>query len=352
MHRRSGAARLRHGNAPILPWRIAPVTLSCVVVMLVAILGISPGTGSTRAVRGDRSDPLPSACATPATCAPSAPSDARLTAADQSRAIVPPNHPGANVPTQVAFNCDLYAIDETSDCIYSSLLNINYARSLEGVGPMVLPANYTSMAPYQQLFVVFNLERTSRGLPPLVELDASADNDAWVAALNSTDPPAPGSSTFQTGPSIAAFGVGNALQADWEWMYTDGCYPYIGNAGCTSISPSDPAGWGHRDAILGNYGSASAAAGTGEATASSGAYPGLPTWTAEFGQAIGGVPNAGTVFLNLRRLSLGRRPSHRPAESLQRWCRFHHHHPGRLPERGDVGGPRRPRVCDLAVGDE
>ncbi len=163
---------------------------------------------------------------------------------------------------------------------------------------MVLPANYTSMAPYQQLFVVFNLERTSRGLPPLVELDASADNDAWVAALNSTDPPAPGSSTFQTGPSIAAFGVGNALQADWEWMYTDGCYPYIGNAGCTSISPSDPAGWGHRDAILGNYGSASAAAGTGEATASSGAYPGLPTWTAEFGQAIGGVPNAGTVFLN------------------------------------------------------
>ena len=34
--------------------------------------------------------------------------------------------------------------------------------------------------------------------------------------------------------------MGNALQADWEWMYTDGCYPYVGNAGCTSESPDDP----------------------------------------------------------------------------------------------------------------
>jgi hypothetical protein len=213
-------------------------------------------------------------------------------------AIVPPNHPGANVAAQVGFNCDLYAIDDTPDCIYSSLLNINYARSLEGLGPMILPDDYTSLAPAQQLFVIFNLERTSRGLPALTELDASADNDALAGALASTDPASSGSSSFQAGPSIAAFEVGNALQADWEWMYTDGCYPYRGNAGCTSTSPNDPAGWSHRDDILGNYGSASAAAGAAEATATSGPYPGMLTWTAEFGQAVGSVPNGATAFLN------------------------------------------------------
>jgi len=224
--------------------------------------------------------------------------DAALAAHVQSHAIVPPNHPAANVPTQVPANCDLFAIDNTADCIFSTLLNINYARSLEGVGPMILPGTYFGMTPSEQLFVLFNLERTSRGLPALVELDASADNEAWMAALASTDPGSHGSSTFQAGPSIAAFGIGNALQADWEWMYTDGCYPYVGNAGCTSTSPNDPGGWGHRNAILGNYGSAAPAAGAAEATASSGPYPGSLTWTAEFGTSLAPVPNAATALLN------------------------------------------------------
>jgi IPT/TIG domain len=220
-----------------------------------------------------------------------------LTADDQPHAILPPNNPYSNIPSQVPFNCDLYALDDTPDCIYSSLLNINYARSLEGVGPMVLPSNYVDLPPAEQLFVVFNLERTGRGLPAFVELDASADNDALIGALGSTDPAAPGSSTFQAGPSIAAFGIGNALQADWEWMYTDGCYPYVGNAGCTSTSPTDPAGWNHRDAILGNYGAAPVA-GAAEATATSGSYPGALTWTAEFGEPLVGIPNGATAFLN------------------------------------------------------
>ena len=85
---------------------------------------------------------------------------------DQGRAILPPNHPSANVPAQVGFNCDLFALDNTPDCIYSALLDIDYARSIEGVGPMILPNDYVGLAPAQQLFVVFNLERTSRGSRP------------------------------------------------------------------------------------------------------------------------------------------------------------------------------------------
>ncbi|HXQ62362.1 MAG TPA: IPT/TIG domain-containing protein [Acidimicrobiales bacterium] len=212
-------------------------------------------------------------------------------------ATLPRSDPYANVQPQVGFNCDLFALDNTPDCIYSALLNINYARSLEGVGPMILPSDYASMAPSEQLFVLFNLERTSRGLPPLLELDASADADAAIGARGSNDPPLQGSSTFQPGAGIAAFEVGNALQADWEWMYTDGCYPYRGSGTCTSVSPTDPGGWIHRNDILGNYGSLPAA-GAAEATATSGRYPGVPAWTAELGSSQAAVPNPDTAFLN------------------------------------------------------
>ena len=225
----------------------------------------------------------------------------------------------------------MFVIDNSADCIYSALLDINYARSLEGVGPMILPVDYASLPPSEQLFVIFNLERTARGLPALTELDASADNDALGAALGSTDPGSTGTPSFSAGPSIAAFGIGNALQADWEWMYTDGCYPYVGNAGCTSTSPNDPAGWGHRAIILGNYGSASAAAGAAEATATSGPYPGMLTWTAVFGQSTVAVPNAATAFLNAS-VSY---PSSAPPYLVRlnpsrRWRRLDHNDPGRL----------------------
>jgi hypothetical protein len=219
------------------------------------------------------------------------------TAVNPAHAMVPPADPGSNVPLQVPVNCDNFAVDNTPGCIYSALVDINYGRSLEGVGPMILPADYSVLPPSEQLLVVFNLERTGRGLPAFSELDAGADNDALVGALGSSDPPIQSTSNFQAGPGIAAFGIGNALVADWEWMYTDGCYPYRGSADCTSISPTDPGGWMHRNAILGNYGSESAA-GAAEATATSGNYPGLLTWTAEFGEAEGGVPNGDTVFLN------------------------------------------------------
>ncbi|HEY7947215.1 MAG TPA: IPT/TIG domain-containing protein [Acidimicrobiales bacterium] len=225
-----------------------------------------------------------------------APTTAVDAAAGRPATFLPPANPPSNVRSQVPFNCDNFAIDNTPNCIYSALLNINYARSLEGVGPMVLPISYASMPPAEQLLVIFNLERTSRGLPAFAELDATADNDALIGAQGSTDPPNQGSWSFQAGPSIAAFGIGTALEADWEWMYTDGCYPYVGNANCSSISPNDPGGWGHRDAILGNYGPP--AVGTAEATASSGSFPGMLTWTAELGSSLAAVPNADTAFLD------------------------------------------------------
>jgi len=263
--RERGGARRDNGRHSVS--RRSSISLSVVAAVAGVLLGVSAPTASAAVVGSGR----------PA-------------------AILPPANPFSNVPLQVPFNCDNFAVDNSPNCIYSALLNINGARALEGVGPMVLPTDYPALPPAEQLFVIFNLERTSRGLPPFAELDASADNDAQIGADGSGDPPIQGSWSFQAGPSIAAFGIGTALEADWEWMYTDGCYPYVGNANCRSVSPNDPGGWGHRDAILGGYGSP--AAGAAEASATSGSFPGMLTWTAEFGSSAAPVPNADTAFLD------------------------------------------------------
>src|SRR5580658_6506676 len=170
MHGRSGT-RLRRGTTHDRTRHMGWFGTGVVGVLLVTTLSVATSTGSTVRSRGE---------------ARATPSAAVLTAHQQ--AIVPPNHPLANVQAQVPFNCDQFALDNTPGCIYSALLNINYGRSLEGVGPMILPTDYPDLPPAEQLFVVFNLERTARGLPALVELDASADNDALAGSLASTDP--------------------------------------------------------------------------------------------------------------------------------------------------------------------
>ena len=59
--------------------------------------------------------------------------------------IVPPANPAVNIPPQVMPHCTPTPVDDTSaGCIDSVLHNINYARSLEGLGPMVLPSGYAS----------------------------------------------------------------------------------------------------------------------------------------------------------------------------------------------------------------
>lgn len=49
---------------------------------------------------------------------------------------------------------------------------INNAHALEKLPPLRLPANYYHLNPSQQQFILLNLERTERGLPPL-EMDAT-----------------------------------------------------------------------------------------------------------------------------------------------------------------------------------
>ena len=58
---------------------------------------------------------------------------------------------------------DYLSTNSESDAIAA----IDNARDLENLPPLHLPANYYHLEPPQQQFILLNLERTARGLPPL-----------------------------------------------------------------------------------------------------------------------------------------------------------------------------------------
>ncbi len=129
---------------------------------------------------------------------------------------------------------------------------IDSARALEGVGPMTLPADFGSLTTEQQTFVVTNLERVDRGLPPVAGMVDSLNALASDAAVADADPRLADWSVglFQvSGWSSIWAGDLNALASDYDWMYNDGWGPDGSyNLDCQSAGASGC--WGHRHAIL------------------------------------------------------------------------------------------------------
>lgn len=158
------------------------------------------------------------------------------------------------VTSQLSFPADA----NTPSCAKYILVAIDAARRDERAGPMVLPSNWYSLTPQEQLFVVADLERTARGLPPYLGLNAALSADAQRAANGDTDPGVAAGFAIATDPEgdeamggAWAFGF-SVLGADYEWMYDDG---WGGSVGATSnslcTSPTAPACWAHRDELLG-----------------------------------------------------------------------------------------------------
>jgi hypothetical protein len=151
------------------------------------------------------------------------------------------------------------AYTNAQGCTNYVLQAINGARADENLAAMVLPTNWYSLSAAQQLFVVANLERTARGLPAYLGINAALSANAQHAAQLNTDP------TAAAGFAIALDaqgrpGMGGAwaegfsvLAADYFWMYDDG---WGGSAAATSnidcTSPSAAGCWGHRDELLGS----------------------------------------------------------------------------------------------------
>jgi hypothetical protein len=111
---------------------------------------------------------------------------------------------------------------------------------------MVLPSDWASLTPAEQLFVATNLERTARGLPPIAGLDPALDQAAMGGAAGGADPAPPAGYPFQLWTANWAGALGNPLEAIDLWMYDDG--PGSANVDCPSAGA--PGCWGHRDNIL------------------------------------------------------------------------------------------------------
>jgi hypothetical protein len=134
---------------------------------------------------------------------------------------------------------------------------VNAARSAqEGLSPLRLNiSRYNRLTIAEQLFVMANLERVSRGEVPIYALTATLNAFAALGVRDGRDPE-PGAGWIGNGfESIWSASPPSRTQmvffADLGWVYEDGPPPYHAsffNADCSRRGMSGC--WGHRDAIL------------------------------------------------------------------------------------------------------
>lgn len=142
------------------------------------------------------------------------------------------------------------ALDTSASCTAAAVAAIDRARRSEHVAALVLPRDWAALSVPEQLFVIADLERVARGVPPLTGLVPALDAAATAGARADADPLYP-LSAAQPGPEASNWAGGqySALIADYAWMYQDGWGPGNGNGDCSG--PGARGCWGHRDDILG-----------------------------------------------------------------------------------------------------
>ncbi|HSZ35477.1 MAG TPA: hypothetical protein VK773_00180 [Acidimicrobiales bacterium] len=162
--------------------------------------------------------------------------------ATPSNSVVPtPNYPNSCAPV---------GEDSSTTCIRLTLAAIDNARAGEGLGPMLLPADFAQLTVPEQLFVVLNRERVDRGLAPFTGLSTVLDATAQKGADTANLPPRPGRAYAAEGAEwIGA--VDNGLDADYQWLYDDG--PDSGVPNCSSTRSSGC--WADRQIVLQRFGS-------------------------------------------------------------------------------------------------
>lgn len=141
-------------------------------------------------------------------------------------------------------------------CMKQELAAIRNARKHEHVKRprLILPRNFSHLSAPQQVFVVTDLERVSRGLRPFRGLTQQLSNVAHASAVSNTDPMLATTAMrtlhiYEYG-SIWASDYG-PLAADYDWMYNDGYSSAGVNLACPA--PGSQGCWGHRENILGGY---------------------------------------------------------------------------------------------------
>ena len=225
-----GTGTEKRGRRGRIGHLVAGAVLSLVPTTTVVVL--SAGTPVLHAAAPHQAQPVPVTKAYP-----------------QSRqGILPPNEPPQNIPPNPNFlyDCNGAHYDDSSGCVNATLQAIGNAREQEGLPGMVLPTDWNSLSPPVQMYVVTNLERTVRGLPPLSAMASALDQASVAGAQQNADPTPPSGFPWTSWGSNWAGAVGNPLEAMYFWMYDDGMGS--SNIDCTQSNQSGC--WGHRNNVL------------------------------------------------------------------------------------------------------
>ena len=205
---------------------------------------------------------------------------ALLTAASSNVAsaagIVPPRDPAGNVTAVPAYNTvagRMYQVGAalppcwqwragklspdaaSTACVSAEIEATARAHRLEHIAAVALPRDFAHLSSEEQLLVLVDLERVSRGEAPVLGLTRAADALAQRGAQLNQDPvlPSPHAITGATGGWTANWAAAvSPLDANYSWMYLDG-WAGVGktfNYLCTSAHASGC--WGHRNDILVN----------------------------------------------------------------------------------------------------
>jgi len=185
----------------------------------------------------------------------------------------PFSNPAANLPTPADVDgggspCVPAGGDRWTACNRILLAAINSAQVTEHLRGFTLPSDFLALSPAQQLFVWVNLERISRGVPPLVGLSpylsalatAAVKKGTYVHFQKSYGPVTVAVAPHTRDYAWSAFvdggsGMSMAGGPVFTWMYQDGwggagrSFGGTPNGACTS--PKAAGCWRDRDGLLG-----------------------------------------------------------------------------------------------------
>ena len=134
------------------------------------------------------------------------------------------------------------------ECVNAGVYYLDKARAKLGEHAYALPADFPSLGPARQMFILTNLDRIAYDLPPITGLTDALNHDAYVTGIKQESDPLPSDPTGEINEwtSNWAGGFENAPLAYEAWMYDDGLGS--SNVDCTPSYRS--ACWGHRHDIL------------------------------------------------------------------------------------------------------
>jgi len=138
-----------------------------------------------------------------------------------------------------------------AQCVNAAVYYLDKARSRVHLPPYALPANFVSLSPTRQMFILINLDRIAYGVRPIPGMTSALNHDALASGVWPADDPRlsnpTGITVWWPGWAGAFY---NAPMAYETWVWNDGLGST--NPRCTSTDHSRC--WGHRHSVLWRYG--------------------------------------------------------------------------------------------------